>query len=67
VSRAFNVEPTAIDPLYDVVDPDALDRLVDTEGDDRAGSPIRIEFVYEGLSVRVESGGTVAVQDEPTG
>jgi hypothetical protein len=66
VSRALTVESTAIDPLYDVVDPDALDRLVDTETADRSRSDIRIEFVYDGLRVTVESAGTVAVQDDPT-
>jgi hypothetical protein len=64
VSRALNVEPTAVEPLYDVVDPDALDRLVDTDAADRSRSATRTEFAYEGLRVTVESVGRVAVHGE---
>lgn len=43
-------------PLHDVVDPDALERLVESSGDD-----VSITFTYRGHRVRVDGDGTVDV------
>lgn len=56
LAGAGGTEPSALDPpLYSVVDPDALDALVDRD------SPVRVEFEYDGRSVVVRDGGTVVV------
>jgi hypothetical protein len=50
-------------PLYEAVDPEALDRLV------AADAPVRVTFEYEGYVVEVDSGRTVTVEpvDRGTG
>lgn len=42
---------TPLEPLYTVIDPDALDKLGDV-----VGSPLVVEFTYEGYEVTVDSG-----------
>lgn len=53
------VEPPAYEPLYAVINPEALDRLV--------GSPespgVHVRFEYEGYDVVVAPNGTVVVSD----
>lgn len=57
------VEPTALTPLFEAIDPEALDALVEsvsypTESD------LRIEFSYHGYDVAVTGEGVVHI-DEP--
>jgi hypothetical protein len=63
VARAEGCAPIELTPpLADVVDPDALDRLVDGRAID-----CRVTFDDAGHRVRVDGGGTVAVDpDDPT-
>ena len=54
-------ETDAVDlrpPLYDVIDPNALDQLC------RDGGPVSIEFEYQGHAVTVSSDGTVSVDGQ---
>ncbi|MDS0300748.1 hypothetical protein NDI76_18525 [Halogeometricum sp. S1BR25-6] len=60
VASLENVDPVELDPLLDVVDPEALDALVREEGD-RSRVQLRIEFVYHGYEVVITSAGTVDV------
>lgn len=60
VASLEDVDPVELDPLLDVLDPEALDTLV-REGDDRGRAPLRIEFVYHDYGVVVTSAGTVDV------
>lgn len=61
VAAALGVDPVDLDtPLYDVLDPDALDRLFDGVG--RRGS---IEFTFCGCWVRAEASGDVRVDPSP--
>lgn len=64
VADAENVDPLALDvPLYDAVDPDALDALFGpTDGAPRTTG--RVTFVYYGHTVVVASDGTVTLPDE---
>jgi len=55
VADAKDVSSLELDPLYDVVDPDAMDGLF------QAGAAGRIEFVYEGCKVVVHADGDVDV------
>lgn len=58
VSQVTGDDPTEIDPLYEVIDPDALDRLVDSLGDDADG---QVTFTLNGCAVTVTGDGAIAV------
>ena len=59
VAAAEGCAPLDLDvPFYDVVDPDALDALVDRGGSDGGCS---VSFVYLGHDVEVRPDGSVAV------
>lgn len=63
VARAEGVDPTSIEqPLYEVIDPDALDDLAAVRHGDRTASPIRIHFTYYGYEVQVRSDGEVFLE-----
>jgi len=63
VAAREDVDPVELDvPLYEAVDPDALDGAVRSASD--RGSDLRIEFVYHGYDVVVESTGVVHVAEE---
>lgn len=64
VASLEGVDPIELDPLFDVLDPEALDTLVREDGD-RSRAPLRIEFVYHGYDVVVTSAGTVDVAGTP--
>ena len=51
-------------PLHEVIDPDALDRLVDSYADRPGAVPFEVSFSYYGHAVTVSSGGTVRVDGE---
>jgi len=57
VSAVIGREPTAMEPLYSTVDPEAIERLVRSAGD----GPLRISFSYEGTLVSVEGSGDVVI------
>ncbi|WP_049924939.1 HalOD1 output domain-containing protein [Halopiger goleimassiliensis] len=56
-----DIEPPAYQPLYSVVNPEALDRLFRPSGERAAGTVIRLE--YEGYEVTVRGDGRVEVRD----
>lgn len=61
VARVDGVDPTELEPLYGVIDPDALDSV--------CGPSLgfqRLEFAYEGHTVTVEASGEtleIALED----
>lgn len=57
LADATDTDAHELDPLYDVVDPEALDRLF--QSDSPGG--VRVEFEYHGSLVEVRSDGTVTV------
>lgn len=61
VAEAVDVDPLALDPpLYEAIDPDALDRLFserDTEG--------QVEFVMAGCQISVRTDDVVVVTPPP--
>lgn len=66
VADAEDVDPLDLGaPLYDVIDPDALDALFGTthEGGRRTG---RVTFEYCGHTVVVASDGAVTIADDST-
>ena len=60
VSDAEGCDPLALPPLWDVIDPEALDRLF---APTRAGSPRvgRVDFGYAGYAVGVDRDADAAV------
>lgn len=62
VASAGGWEPTAVpEPLYDVVDPDALDAFVASTDD------AEVSFTYMGYEVTVAGDGGVTVDDAEDG
>lgn len=62
VAAYRGLEPTALDPLYTSIDPDALDALLA----DRDGGPDRsvdLSFRYAGLTVTVDADGTIRLSE----
>jgi hypothetical protein len=57
VSTVTGRDPNSMDPLYSVLDADALDALLSSAGD----GTVNISFTFEGCSVTVASDGTVDV------
>lgn len=56
LSDATGSDPTELEPLYHVIDPEALDRLFqDSSGD------ARVQFTYDGHAVEVRSDGCVVI------
>lgn len=61
VAQYEEMDPAELTPLYDVIDPDALDAFI--EGADRRKTAAQIEFSYHGHTVTVSSDGAVQVDD----
>ena len=63
VAKRFGVDPLELEtPLYDAVDPDELNALL--EGARRSGrSPVHVTFEYYGYTVSVDSGGSVMLTE----
>lgn len=60
VAAAAGVEPDALPPLYDTIDPDALDDLFRSPHAIR--SDVRVSFTYAGCDVVVAGDGDVSVE-----
>ncbi|QLG61447.1 HalOD1 output domain-containing protein [Halorarum salinum] len=60
VAETLGVDPMDVEQLNDVVDPDALDRLV-SRFDGRDDVRMRIEFELAGCSVAVDGRGEIDV------
>lgn len=62
IAVAADREPMAIDPLYETLDPDALDRLIRSSETQSNDEGTTVQFVFAGYDVTVQSNGTVAVR-----
>lgn len=68
VATVSDADPTEMERLHDVVDPDALDRLFGSfSGSRRGNGQGRVEFAFEGYGITVTSGGEVEVRGPPEG
>ncbi|MFC6716840.1 HalOD1 output domain-containing protein [Natrialbaceae archaeon GCM10025810] len=63
VSTAGDVDPAAIDPLYDTIEPEALDRLVAHGARMANGGTSVVGFDVDEWTVIVHGDGTVVVYD----
>ena len=59
VADAKGVDPLDLDPMYDTIDPDALDALFRDGEASLAGTELRFE--YEDCEVRIEGSGEVSI------
>lgn len=59
VTHAQGREPTSTEPLYETIDPDALDSLVGTPERESIRRDITVEFGFDGHRVTVGNDGTV--------
>ena len=57
VADALEADPTELRPLYEAVEPDALDTLFESSGGFTSG---RVTFTFEGCTVTVDADGWVA-------
>lgn len=55
-------ETTVLEPLYAVVDPEALDALFGGDGVGAAGTPDRVTFTYHGYEVTVTGDRRIALE-----
>ncbi|TYL39124.1 hypothetical protein CV102_07475 [Natronococcus pandeyae] len=61
VAQKEGVSPTDLSPpLFSVVDPDALDALVQADADSNTGE-VEIEFTYLDYVVQIQNGPTVSI------
>lgn len=59
VARELGTDPATLEPLYNAIEPDALDDLFDDEGLGTSRSPARVEFTYCGCDVVITGDGRV--------
>lgn len=62
---ALDREPTAFGPLYEFVDPDALDEIVQSDAPAARGTGTTVSFTVAGHDVTVHSSGDVVVRPNP--
>ena len=66
VAEREDTSPTTLDPLYDVIDPDALNGLFAPTETGTPRAPGRVVFSYCGYEVTVSSDGSVRVDEHTT-
>lgn len=67
VADADGIDPLDAPPLYEVIDPDALDSLFDGSENGTQHTAVTVTFVYNGYHVTVQSSRTVQVEEEDEG
>lgn len=66
IAQATGTEPGVLEPLFETLDPDALDAVFDVDGGSPSSAAGRIAFRYEGWDVRVHADGRVVVSQPGT-
>lgn len=62
VAAATGRAPTDMRPIYSVVEPEALDALVQPDQGPADGGPVRLDFRYADRGVTVHSDGRILVE-----
>ena len=62
VAIAVDREPTSIEPLYESVDPDALDALVQSNGAPTDSDSVTVSFRFAEQQVTVHGTGEIVVR-----
>ncbi len=63
VATVTGREVTQLPPLYETIDPEALDAVIDSATTDE--SSLALRFAYSGCQVLVDGSGTVRVEITP--
>lgn len=63
VARASGTDPMELPPLYDHVDPDALDALVAHNTERSAQTNLAITFLFTGYEVTIRADGEIIVSE----
>ncbi|WP_227356863.1 HalOD1 output domain-containing protein [Haladaptatus salinisoli] len=63
VAAVTGRDTTDVPPLYDFLNPDALDALATVRGGNTVDD-VRVEFTYDGVEVSVTGDGTVTARSE---
>ena len=63
VAGAERAGPTELPPLYEAIDPDALDSLFENRDGRSTRGDRRVEFAYAGYDVVVRDGPRVSVRE----
>lgn len=61
---AANCDTAELTPLYETIDPESIDEIIDPNVATRADAPCSISFTYVGYHVTIRSTGDVRVQPE---
>lgn len=67
VADAKCLDPTDLPPLYDAIDPDALDRLFRSEVQNGASGTVKVQFTFAGCDVVVDTENRVTVTPTDSG
>ncbi|NUC73389.1 hypothetical protein HTZ84_13880 [Haloterrigena sp. SYSU A558-1] len=62
VAALDGTDPLSLPPLYDAVDPEALDSLFQSSSTDGPRTTGSVQFTYYGYDVRVDADGEIAVE-----
>lgn len=62
VAAVSNMEPADLPPLYDITDPDALDRILTHDSPAEEDGLVHMSFLYAGCDVTIDQRGTVMVE-----
>lgn len=62
VASCESVDPLELRPMYDAIDPDALDSLVYDSA--TSGATLQVQFSYHGYDITVMGDGVVHVDQE---
>ena len=62
VAALTDSEPTELDPLYDFVDPDAIDALFRHAATRDRRTNHRLSFLYHGYDVRIRCDGAIRIE-----
>ena len=65
IAVALNREVTALEPLYESVDPDALDALLQSNGSSATPRDLTVTFTAADRQITVRSSGDVIVRTDP--
>jgi hypothetical protein len=63
VAAETGADPMTLEPLYGVLDPDALDALFAGDESTPTAPPVRVELTYAGCAVSVTGNGAVDVTE----
>lgn len=62
VADASGRDPTALGPIYETIDPDALDKLIRSKRERRPAGDVSVSLTYVGYDVTVRGDGSVVVR-----